>query len=93
MVYLTAINRLAKQLGATISRTEEYRFAKVYADSPKGKVWQANCCHCLMAEWYVGDTKYKTDSLTDMLERMEMGLCDCDIEDCDVCGRIEKDLS
>ena len=85
MSHLSSVKKLAKSLGATVDVKSVGKWTRVNVDAPAGKTWDAATLHCLLAEWLIGDSVYRDQSLTDLLERMSLGVSDCDTEECDVC--------
>jgi len=85
MAHLTPVKRLAKKFGATVDVKSVGKWTRVNVDAPAGKTWDAADLHCLMAEWLIGDPVYREQSLADLLERMALGVSQCDDEECDVC--------
>ena len=76
----------AERLGATVEGGPVGRWYRYNIDSPAGKVWTCTGdTHCLVVEWLNGDEAFRNNAITDALERMEMGLSDCDNPECDYC--------
>lgn len=62
-------------------------------DAPKGKVFAANGCHCIIEPWNnSGGQSWKSKAYSYAASRVEMGLRDCRTPDCDVCEEAENSL-
>ncbi len=85
------LRRAAAQYGGTVDGGIIGRYASYNVDAPDGKVWACEFFHALHLDWHVGDggrptwPAEKQDALADAIERMGMGLEDCDDPECDSC--------
>lgn len=78
--------RVARKFGATLYHSYAGRYHSYNIDAPHGKLWSASDTHTLVVEWRKDDPVYKHDAIADVIERMEEGLHDCDVDDCDFCA-------
>ncbi len=81
------LRRAVESLGGTLDENREGRYARFNCEAPIGKVWSCTGdLHMLVVEWEQGDrTGWRETALSDGLERVAMGLTDCDDPDCDYC--------
>jgi hypothetical protein len=88
-VTLQQIKKFARQLGASaqsICYSAAGYWSSVVAEAPIGQLWAATGdTHMLRTEWRSCDKEHQQVALTDLMERMKLGLCDCDDPDCDYC--------
>jgi hypothetical protein len=85
---LRHLDREAQQYGASVdSNTQRSGFVNV--DAPNGKVWSASGTHALCVQFedagHRASRAMMHDAVTDALERMALGLDDCDDPECDIC--------
>jgi hypothetical protein len=82
--------RLALEINVKI--TEDSEIQRIFADAPKGKVFSASFLHCMVADWDPDYGEYKRYAWADLGERLNYGIEDCGIEDCDTCAE-ERDAA
>lgn len=75
----------AKRFGATVTGDVVGIQASYNIDAPTGKVWAASSTHFLTVYWRTNEEAYRNSSIVDALERMEMGMVECDDEECEFC--------
>lgn len=77
---------LAKYPGVTLDAESEDSGNDLILDSPFGKVFAANGIHSLVEPFRNnGGQSWKAEAYKDMMARLELGLQDCTVEDCDRC--------
>lgn len=82
---VATMKRKAATYFATVSGGVIGKQACYNIDAPRGKVWAASDTHALAVYWRTDEPAYKQEAITDALERMEYGVADCDIPDCENC--------
>jgi hypothetical protein len=83
---------LAKYPGVTLDAITEATGDSLILDAPAGKVFAANGCHCLVEQYRnSGAQSWKPEAYRDIVARLEYGLRDCTIEDCDHCEEMQNE--
>jgi len=75
-----------RKAGGSLEREGAGRWEVYQCEAPTGKVWAAASTHDMKVEWLKGDSVYRDEAITDAVERLSLGLVDCDDEDCERCG-------
>lgn len=76
---------LAKHSGVTWDLLMEDN-GDLQIDSPKGKVFRSNGCHTIVEPFSnSGHDSWKPQAYAEVIERLKMGLENCEEPDCDIC--------
>jgi hypothetical protein len=86
MTRLTAVKRKIEKLGGTLHNNSTPKVWDYSAEAPHGMVWAASGTHELVLNQHKGHASWLDDAVTDLQERVEMGVVDCDDPDCDWCN-------
>lgn len=79
-------NAILAKYGVTLDELSEDG-SDLIVDSPAGKVFRATGTHSMSEPFSNrGGQSWKSEAYRLMAERIEMGLENCEIEDCDVCN-------
>jgi hypothetical protein len=89
-VHANYLRRQVSAAGGKLEGGPVGRYHVYQCEAPAGKVWAASDTHALKVEWRTGDTDDRVAAITDALERVAHGLCDCGDPDCDVCQEGEQ---
>ena len=79
------VKQIAAEFGATVD-DKSLQSNRLVVDTPIGKVWAANGCHALVADFSRGDTR---TACNDILDRMGYGVTLCEDAECDICQPVE----
>lgn len=83
---LMTLRAAAKKLGAEVNGETIDNEACYTVDAPAGKVWETTGdVHMLTVWWRTDEPGFRDNAIADALERMELGLTDCDDPECDYC--------
>lgn len=76
------------ELGCTVDEDSIYSFL---VDCPKGKVFKGEGLHTLVGHFMnTSGQSWKAEVYADAIQRMSMGLEDCDDPECDYCHGEEE---
>lgn len=85
MAHFTAVKRLAKKMGASFEDNSTAKSWEYRVEAPHGKLWNCDLIHELVLSQAKGNIEWLRSAIVGLLERMKIGLCDCDIPDCEWC--------
>lgn len=80
---------VADNPGVELDIESEINGDNLILDSPKGKVFSANGIHCMVEPYRNnGGQSWKPEAYANLAVNLEMGLRECEIEDCDHCDEM-----
>jgi hypothetical protein len=85
VAHVSHLKRQVKAHGGALTGGPAGRWYVYQCEAPAGKVWSAGSTHLLRVEWLKGDTDYRAAAICDALERVALGLADCDDAECEYC--------
>ena len=85
-ITLATLKAAAAKFGGTVEDTSSGYHYSLVADTPKGKIWNATDCHCIVADTNDDLAEWRQEARNALLKDIKLGVSDCDDPDCDICN-------